>query len=41
MDAYSLFKKAEKFVALAPEPVGRALFDVIGTATALANIKGV
>lgn len=41
MDAYSLFTKAERFVAKAPEPIGRAVFDCIGTAAALANIKGV
>lgn len=41
MDAYTLFTKAEAFVAKAPEPVGRAIFDLVGVGAALANIKGV
>lgn len=41
MDVYALFKRAEAFVAKAPEPVGRGLFDAVGVAAALANIKGV
>lgn len=41
MDAYRLFEAARAFVEKAPEPVGRAVFDVVGVAAALANIKGV
>lgn len=41
MDTYALFEKAQAFVEKAPEPLGRAVFDLAGIGAALANIKGV
>ncbi|MBM9433370.1 phosphatidylinositol mannoside acyltransferase [Flaviflexus equikiangi] len=41
MDFYRLFTLAQRFVEKAPEPLGRAVFDVAGTCAALANGGGV